>query len=299
MPTYAETLREAAQRLRTASVPNDLLDAQSLLAYALGQDRTYLIVHYHDEVPTEVLPPFWRSLERRCAGEPLQYITGRQAFFGLDFEVNPAVLIPRPETELIVEEVLRLASAERSEGSAGQELPPLVIDLGTGSGCLAIAIARELPQARVLAVDRSAAALEVAVRNGRRHEVMDHVQWIVGDLLEPIDERPLAWAIVSNPPYIAVEEIAGLAREVRDWEPRMALTDGGDGLDFHRRLLREAPSRLAAGGYLLIELGYQQSAVVKAMVDPSLWEAPRVLPDLQGIARTLVLQRHRGPKDTL
>jgi len=248
MPTYAETLREAAQRLRTASVPNDLLDAQSLLAYALGQDRTYLIVHYHDEVPTEVLPPFWRSLERRCAGEPLQYITGRQAFFGLDFEVNPAVLIPRPETELIVEEVLRLASAERSEGSAGQELPPLVIDLGTGSGCLAIAIARELPQARVLAVDRSAAALEVAVRNGRRHEVMDHVQWIVGDLLEPIDERPLAWAIVSNPPYIAVEEIAGLAREVRDWEPRMALTDGGDGLDFHRRLLREAPSRLAAGG---------------------------------------------------
>jgi release factor glutamine methyltransferase len=299
MPTYAETLREAAQRLRTASVPNDLLDAQSLLAYALGQDRTYLIVHYHDEVPTEVLPPFWRSLERRCAGEPLQYITGRQAFFGLDFEVNPAVLIPRPETELIVEEVLRLASAERSEGSAGQELPPLVIDLGTGSGCLAIAIARELPQARVLAVDRSAAALEVAVRNGRRLEVMDRVQWIVGDLLEPIDERPLAWAIVSNPPYIAVEEIAGLAREVRDWEPRMALTDGGDGLDFHRRLLREAPSRLAAGGYLLIELGYQQSAAVMAMVDPSLWEAPRVLPDLQGIARTLVLQRHLGPKDTL
>jgi len=128
---------------------------------------------------------------------------------------------------------------------------------------------------------------------------MDRVQWIVGDLLEPIDERPLAWAIVSNPPYIAVEEIAGLAREVRDWEPRMALTDGGDGLDFHRRLLREAPSRLAAGGYLLIELGYQQSAAVMAMVDPSLWEAPRVLPDLQGIARTLVLQRHRGPKDTL
>ena len=295
MPTYAETLREAAQRLRTASVPNDLLDAQSLLAHALGQDRTYLIVHYHDEVPTEALPPFWRSLERRCAGEPLQYITGRQAFFGLDFEVNPAVLIPRPETELIVEEILRLANDENWES---WNRPPLVIDLGTGTGCLAIAIARELPQTRVLAVDRSPAALEVAVRNGRRHQVMDRVQWIVGDLLEPIDERPLAWAIVSNPPYIAVGEIAGLAREVRDWEPRMALTDGGDGLDFHRRLLREAPSRLATGGYLLIELGYQQSAAVLSMVDPSLWEAPRVLPDLQGIARTLVLQRHRGPKDT-
>jgi len=295
MPTYAETLREAAQRLRTASVPNDLLDAQSLLAHALGQDRTYLIVHYHDEVPTEALPPFWRSLERRCAGEPLQYITGRQAFFGLDFEVNPAVLIPRPETELIVEEILRLANDENWES---WNRPPLVIDLGTGTGCLAIAIARELPQTRVLAVDRSPAALEVAVRNGRHHQVMDRVQWIVGDLLEPIDERPLAWAIVSNPPYIAVGEIAGLAREVRDWEPRMALTDGGDGLDFHRRLLREAPSRLAAGGYLLIELGYQQSATVLSMVDPSLWEAPRVLPDLQGIARTLVLQRHHGPKDT-
>jgi release factor glutamine methyltransferase len=297
MPTYAETLREAAQRLRMASVANDLLDAQSLLAHALGQDRTYLIVHYHDEVPREVLPAFWRFLERRCAGEPLQYITGRQAFFGLDFEVTPAVLIPRPETELIVEEILRLAGTEHS-GWLGEDLSPLVIDVGTGSGCLAIAIARELPQARVLAVDRSFAALEVAVRNGCRHQVADRVQWIVGDLLEPVEESPLAWAIVSNPPYLAVEEIAGLAREVREWEPRMALTDGGDGLDFHRRLLREAPSRLAAGGYLLIELGYQQSAAVLEMIDPQIWEAPRVLPDLQGIARTLVLQRHRGPKDT-
>ena len=297
MATYAETLREAAQRLRMASVANDLLDAQSLLAHALGQDRTYLIVHYHDEVPTEVLPVFWGFLERRCAGEPLQYITGRQAFFGLDFEVTPAVLIPRPETELIVEEILRLAGTEHS-GWPGQELSPLVIDIGTGSGCLAIAIARELPQARVLAVDRSFAALEVAVRNGRRHQVTDRVQWIVGDLLKPIDESPLAWAIVSNPPYLAVGEIAGLAREVREWEPRMALTDGGDGLDFHRRLLREAPSRLAAGGYLLIELGYQQSAAVLEMVDPQIWEAPRVIPDLQGIPRTLVLQRHRSPKDT-
>ncbi|MFZ4626686.1 MAG: peptide chain release factor N(5)-glutamine methyltransferase [Blastocatellia bacterium] len=297
MPTYAETLREAAQRLRMASVPNDLLDAQSLLAHTLGQDRTYLIVHYHEEVPTAVLPAFWRFVERRCAGEPLQYITGRQAFFGLDFEVTSAVLIPRPETELIVEEILRLASAEQSGGEA-QNLSPLVIDVGTGSGCLAIAIARELPQARVLAVDRSFAALEVAVRNGRRHQVTDRVQWIVGDLLEPVEERPLAWAIVSNPPYLAVGEIAGLAREVREWEPRMALTDGGDGLDFHRRLLREAPSRLAEGGYLLIELGYQQSAAVLEMVDPETWEAPRVLPDLQGIARTLVLHRHRSPKDT-
>jgi release factor glutamine methyltransferase len=297
MPTYAETLREAAQRLRMAAVPNDLLDAQSLLALALGQDRTYLIVHYHDEVPREVLPAFWRFLERRCAGEPLQYITGRQAFFGLDFEVTTAVLIPRPETELIVEEILRLAGTEHS-GWLGEDLSPLVIDVGTGSGCLAIAIARELPQARVLAVDRSFAALEVAVRNGCRHQVADRVQWIVGDLLEPLEERPLAWAIVSNPPYLAIEEIAGLAREVREWEPRMALTDGGDGLDFHRRLLREAPSRLAAGGYLLIELGYQQSAAVLEMIDPQIWEAPRVLPDLQGIARTLVLQRHRGPKDT-
>ena len=117
--------------------------------------------------------------------------------------------------------------------------------------------------------------------------------------LEPVEERPLAWAIISNPPYVAAAEIDGLAREVREWEPRMALTDGGDGLDFHRRLLREAPSRLGTGGYLLIELGYQQSAAVLEMVDPQTWEAPRVLPDLQGIARTLVLQRHRSPKDTL
>ena len=297
MPSYAETLREAAHRLRTASVPNDLLDAQSLLAYTLGQDRTYLIVHYHDEVPTEALPSFWRLVERRCTGEPLQYIVGRQAFYGLDFEVTSSVLIPRPETELIVEEILRLASAENPQGGEAT-LSPLVIDLGTGSGCLAITIARELPQVRVLAIDRSLAALQVAVRNGRRHQVTDRVEWIVGDLLAPIEERPLAWAIVSNPPYVAIGEMAGLAREVREWEPRMALTDGGDGLGFHRRLLEEAPSRLQAGGYLLIEMGFQQSAAVLRMIDPTLWEAPRLLPDLQGIARTLVLQRQGRPEDT-
>jgi release factor glutamine methyltransferase len=128
--------------------------------------------------------------------------------------------------------------------------------------------------------------------------VTDRVEWIVGDLLAPIEERPLAWAIVSNPPYIAIGEMAGLAREVREWEPRMALTDGGDGLGFHRRLLEEAPSRLQAGGYLLIEMGFQQSAAVLRMIDPTLWEAPRLLPDLQGIARTLVLQRQGRPEDT-
>jgi release factor glutamine methyltransferase len=292
VPTLTETLQKGAQRLRAEAVPNDLLDAQSLLAFALGQDRTYLIVHYHDEVPSDALSRFEALIERRCAGEPLQYITGQQAFFGLDLEVTPAVLIPRPETELIVEELLRLSPPTPPTPPTPAAPPsPLVIDLGTGSGCLAIAIARELPTVRVLAVDRSLAALEVAVRNGRRHQVSDRLQFIAGDLLEPIAERPLAWAIVSNPPYLASSELGEVAREVREWEPHSALTDGGDGLSFHRRLLADSPRRLLPGGFLLIELGYRQAPAVLEMISADLWELPRLLPDLQGIARTLVLQR--------
>jgi release factor glutamine methyltransferase len=208
----------------------------------------------------------------------LQYIVGHQAFFGLEFEVTPDVLIPRPETELIVEETLRLAAHLTA---------PTIIDVGTGSGCLAVTLARELEDARVIATDISAAALHVARRNAERNGVAPRLAFIECDLLSGIWRK--ADFIVSNPPYIAEHEMPTLQREVRDWEPRLALTDGGDGLQFYRRLLAEAPSHLNPGGHLIFEMGYQQAETIKALVDQTVWNEPRALQDLQGIDRTLIL----------
>ena len=284
--TIAEALKRASEELRAAGVPNDVLDAQTLLGHALGRDRTYLIVNFHQELPGAAREQYAALLGRRAAGEPLQYITGRQEFFGLEFEVTPDVLIPRPETELIVEETLRLAR--------GVGRPPLVIDVGTGSGCIAIAIARELPGARVIATDVSPAALRVARRNAARHSLTGRVSFVAADLLGALRPEPIADFIVSNPPYVAGRELPALQREVRDWEPEVALTDRGDGLTFYRRLLAAAPGCLRPGGFLLCEMGYTQSDPIAALVDGRDWAARHVLADLQGIPRTMVLERHGG-----
>jgi release factor glutamine methyltransferase len=283
-PTIAATLNRAASRLRAAGIANDLLDAQTLLAEAIGRDRTYLIVNFNQELAPDALEKYEALIERRAAGEPLQYITGRQEFYGLEFEVTPAVLIPRPETELIVEETLRLA--HRSDNAR-----PLVIDVGTGSGCIAVALARELEGARVIAVDISPAALEIARRNAARYDLGSKIEFVVGDLLSAVSSETRADFIVSNPPYVAAREMPGLQREVREWEPRAALTDEADGLSFYRRLLNEAPAYLKAGGHLLCELGYGQAASVQSLMDASAWAEWRVLDDLQGIPRTAVVRK--------
>jgi release factor glutamine methyltransferase len=279
LPTISETLKRASEQLRAASVPNDVLDAQTLLAHALGQDRTYLIVHFNQPLSVDELTSYQALIARRAIGEPLQYITGRQVFFGLEFEVTPDVLIPRPETELIVEEAIRLSQGSR----------PVILDLCTGSGCIAVALARELSAARVFASDVSPAALQVARRNAARHGL--RVEFLASDLLEAFAQQPFADVITCNPPYVAEREMPTLQREVREWEPRIALSDAGDGLSFHRRLLAETPSRLRPGGVLLCEMGYTQSEAILAMLNPTDWEAPQLLDDLQGIPRTLVLKR--------
>ncbi len=278
--TIAETLKIASTQLRQAEVPNDLLDAQLLLAEALQQDRTYLVINYNLAVPEEVLARFHALVKRRSAGEPLQYILGRQEFFGLEFEVNSAVLIPRPETELIVEEVLRLAQKINE---------PRIIDVGTGSGCIAVTLAREISEAKIIATDISPEALQVAARNAEKQAVQDRLEFVHCDLLSGIAANAKVDFIVSNPPYIAPEEMPALQREVRDWEPHNALTDFQDGLNFYRRLLIEAPGYLQSGGYLIFEMGYQQAETIKALVDRTVWREPKALRDLQGIVRTFVL----------
>ncbi|MGH9835980.1 MAG: peptide chain release factor N(5)-glutamine methyltransferase [Blastocatellia bacterium] len=282
--TIAETLKEASEYLRAASVANDLLDAQTLLAEALGQDRTYLIINFNQKLSGDVLSKFQAMIERRAAGEPLQYITGRQQFFGLDFEVTPAVLIPRPETELAVEETIRLVQQN-------QIANPVIVDVGAGSGCIAVTLAREVGGARVIACDISFAALLVARRNADRNGVADRVEFIATDLLDAFAQCNFADFILSNPPYVSEQEMPTLQREVRDWEPRLALTDGDDGLSFFRRLLRDVPARLKPGGYLICEMGYTQSEKISAMVDREVWNEPRLLDDLQGIPRTIVLRK--------
>lgn len=280
MQTIAEILKQASAQLRDASVPNDLLDAQTLLAHALGQDRTYLIIHFNQSLSDDLIAQFQTYIHRRATGEPLQYIVGKQAFYGLEFEVTPAVLIPRPETELLVEETLRLAADLAA---------PIVCDVGTGSGCIAVTVARELATAQVIATDISPAALAVARRNAERNGVLERIEFIESDLLGNVSPSLKADFMLSNPPYIAASEMPTLQREVRDWEPHLALTDFADGLQFYRRLLAEAPNFLKPGGYLIFEMGYQQAATIKALVEPNVWRAPKAWRDLQGIERTMVL----------
>ena len=270
-----------AESLRAAGVIDARQEAGSLLAQALRCDRTYLITHGNDPVTGEQLDRFRVLIARRAAREPLQYIIGYQEFFKLSFEVTPDVLIPRPETELIVEAALELADRERSLS---------ILDVGTGSGCLVISLLHELKIAHATATDISPKALEVARRNAQRHNVSDRVTFNQSDSLAPLTQSAFS-LIVSNPPYIPAAEIATLQREVRDYEPLTALVSGADGLDHIRALLRETPQVLHHSGYFIFEIGFGQGEAVEQLVDRAIWHLIEVRKDLQGIPRTVVLQK--------
>ncbi|HEX8919849.1 MAG TPA: peptide chain release factor N(5)-glutamine methyltransferase, partial [Pyrinomonadaceae bacterium] len=225
-------------------------------------------------------------VERRAAGEPSQYITGHQEFYGLDFEVTTDVLIPRPETELLVETALGLLDQ--------MELTPLFIcDVGTGSGCIPVTILHERLEVRALGLDISPEALRVAARNAARQDVRERLFLTASDCFSALDaERARFSMIVSNPPYIAEDALAGVQREVRDHEPRVALTPGGDGLRIIRRLITDAPSFLEPGGYLLMEIGFDQHEAVGNLIDSKVWELLDIHKDLQGIPRIVALKKN-------
>jgi release factor glutamine methyltransferase len=274
---------EAAQALRRAGVPESRREAASLLAHVLGRDRTFLITHADEKVPPPGLAEFRAFIERRAEGEPLQYITGRTEFFKLDFTVTRDVLIPRPETELLVETALGLLDATG-------EL--FICDVGTGSGCIIISLLHERERARGLGLDISPAALRVARGNAARHHVDARLELVLSDCFAALDApRPTFHLIVSNPPYVAEDALAGLQREVRDFEPRVALTPGGDGLSVIRRLLDDAPPLLRAGGHLLIEIGFDQADAVGKLIDSQTWELLGIQEYLQGIPRTVALRK--------
>jgi release factor glutamine methyltransferase len=284
----ALTLRElrllASEAITQAGVENPGREADWLLADALRLTAAQLLTDTDRKLEPAQALKAWSFIERRAAREPLQYILGTQEFQGLEIAVTPDVLIPRPETELVVEEATEILLA----------LPrPVIADVGTGSGCIAIALAKASPLATIYASDISWPALAVARRNVEIHDVAGQVKFVHADLLNPFAAVPkgIFDAVVSNPPYIADADIASLQLEVSGYEPRLALSAGLDGLTFYRRLLSAAPVLLKAGGYLIMELGYGQAATVRKLAEKTGLIAMRCRQDHAGIDRVLILRR--------
>jgi release factor glutamine methyltransferase len=287
-------LKEAMARLRAAHVPSHTLAAELLLMHGLGRDRTWLYTNPESQLDPGVVEAYFALVARRIAGEPTQYLTGKQEFWGLEFEVTPAVLIPRPETEHVIEVALERLGARglKIDMATGAPSPALhVADVGTGSGCLAVALAHELPHAEIVATDISAAALEIARRNAARHSVADRIQFIECDLLGAASESSLD-LIVSNPPYVARNESATLAREVRDHEPHEALFGGPTGVEIYARLIEQAGALLRPGGIVVLELGYNSADEVRKMFHVQRhWANVSITNDLAGIRRVLAAAR--------
>jgi release factor glutamine methyltransferase len=288
MLSIREAIAEGAERLRARGVSEERRAAGALLCHTLGIDRTHLLTRSNESIGPLPYQTYLSFVERRAAGEPLQYITGHQEFYGLDFIVTPEVLIPRPETEFLVDRVIKLARA----GLTG--IIPVIVDVGTGSGCIAISLATHIPSARIIAIDISGAALAVAQANAARHGVKDEIEFIEGDLVGPLASLGLEAGVdflASNPPYVEEGKPDMIQREVREWEPPLALYAGADGLDCYRRLLAEGKRYVRPCGFLVCEIGYTQLDRIREMIDREKWELVNVTHDLRGIPRTLTIRR--------
>ena len=314
-------LKRGIAELRDADVPTYTLAAELLLLHVLGRDRVWLYAHPEEIVSNLDAHRFVSLITRRAAGEPTQYLTGKQEFWGLEFEVTADVLIPRPETEHVIEVALdRLAVREircgRKQTLTGEGLD--IIDVGTGSGCIAVALAKELPAARFVATDISAAALAVARRNASRHAVSERIQFVECNLLvcatasdaaasvggaqhgEPVSSKNLAAdakgpsefdLIVSNPPYIGRNEKDSLMREVREHEPEIALYGGEEGYEIYADLIAQAAQRLKPAGLLVLELGHNSLPAVQPLLDLPGWRNVGITNDLAGIPRVIAAER--------
>ena len=314
-------LKRGIAELRDANVPSYTLAAELLLLHVLGRDRAWLYSHPEEIISSLDAHRFVSLIARRAEGEPTQYLTGKQEFWGLEFEVNPDVLIPRPETEHIIEVALdRLAVREiragRKQTLTGEGLE--VADVGTGSGCIAIALAKELPGARFIATDISAAALAVARRNAARHGLSGRIRFVECNLLSGPEISDAATSavgaqraaplqsklyggeaprssqfdlIVSNPPYIGRRESESLMREVREHEPEAALYGGEEGYELYADLIAQAAQRLKPGGLLVLELGYNSLPAVQPLLDSPNWTNAGVTKDLGGIERIIAAER--------
>ena len=321
-------LKQGLAQLRAANVSSHTLAAELLLLHATGRTRTSLYSHPEDQLTESEWQGYLSMIERRAAGVPTQHLTGKQEFWGLEFEVTPDVLIPRPETEHVVEVALdRLAvrdlRAKQSQNMSGEGL--LAVDIGTGSGCIAIALAKELPDAKICALDISPAALAVARRNAARLGFAGRIIFLESNLFSALSqdrarhtvslretagsrdahesartshqsrvtshESLLFDLIVSNPPYIARGEAATLASEVRDHEPAIALFGGEEGYELYADLIAQSAAHLKPGGILVLELGHDSLPAVQPLLDTPAWANVGVTNDLAGLPRVLSAER--------
>jgi len=301
--TARQAIQAGAALLSRAGVEGARLDAELLLAEALGFDRSKLYLNYELALDPRAQERFCSLLARRMGGEPVAYITGRREFWSLDFLVNRATLVPRPESELLVEVAIRLLSDRRRHAGPPLDLPlakgemkrgcaehkPKILDLGTGSGAIAVSLAREIADVEIWATDVSVEALEVAERNARRHGAEEKIHFLSGDLFEPVrDRRGFFQMIVSNPPYVRRGELDRLAREIRHFEPRIALDGGEDGLDFYRRIIQEGCLYLAPGGFVALEIGAEMGAEVgRLFADVGCYSEARLYADYAGRDRVV------------
>ena len=274
--TLRELVAEAEAALRTGPHPDRArLDAETLLLYLLKQNRAWLLGHGDDAASAAMQDSFAVTIARRQVGEPIQYITGEAEFFGLPFAVSPGVLIPRPETEHLVEEVIRLADAFTE---------PRIADIGTGSGAIAVALAHSLPEAHIIATDFSPQALAIAKQNAIRNSVEDRIEFFEGDLLAPLVGQSFH-IIASNPPYVPLADRDSLSVEVRDHEPHSALFAEDDGLALYRRLIPDARELLIPCGWLVMEIGYGQWEAIEKMMIENSYGNVHSIADYQGIPR--------------
>jgi release factor glutamine methyltransferase len=285
--TLAEAINNAANLLSTAGITNARLDAEVLLSHIIMKDRVWLITHRDDELDDKHQRDFADVIHRRTRREPLQHIIGNQEFWGLEFIVSPDVLIPRPETEFIIEAALAIVQDRNT--------PVRIIDLCTGSGCIAVSLAKELTAARIIATDASEKALALARENTRRHGVSEHIRFLLGDLFEPLKELDIRGQIdiiVSNPPYVQAGDLSTLQPEVRDYEPEMALIAGPKGTEMAKRIIQLAPEYLKKNGALIMEMGLGQAEALTRMVEATgAYGNRELLKDLAGIERVIVVRK--------
>lgn len=287
-----EALTQAIARLTAENVPSPRLNAELLLMFTLNCDRAHLFAHPEREVTSEETARYEAALAERSRGVPAQYITGHQEFWGMDFVVTPAVLIPRPETEHVIETVLELQASGLGSPTAASEVRGMrsavrIVDVGTGSGCIALALAKELPRAEIHAIDISPAALEIARANAARHQLERRVHFHQTNLLEGVDGE--FDFVVSNPPYVGESEQDTVQLEVRKFEPRIAVFAGPKGTEVIARLIREAREALRPGGWLVMEISGTIAEEVRKLLGA--WQEVQIRPDLQLISRVVTAQK--------
>jgi release factor glutamine methyltransferase len=278
--TIQTILNWTRQYFTEKGVENPRLDAEVLLSHILRKERLYLYVHFDQPLEGEELTVFREMVKKRAARLPVAYILGVKEFMGLDFEVTPAVLIPRPDTEILVETAMhRLQDVKE----------PCILDIGTGSGAICVSMLANLSTATGVTVDISPDAIEVAKRNAKSHQVAERLTFCLGDLFAPIEGQVFT-AILSNPPYIPEADISGLTPEVRK-EPNLALVGGQDGLNFYRRIVTEGKTYLAAGGFIALEVGIGQAQLVAAMAEETgHFKVSEIVKDYGGVERVVVLE---------